>query len=231
MIKVGLESNIKKVIKSFESLEKKQMPYAQSLALNRTADIVRKDITNKIDRDFKLTASWNKFNGKYGVKRTNATKKKLEVDIYFPKVRGEQHWIERHEYAASRYPMVGDEIFIPTKLFFKRYKIKTNKGVKKKLITLLSNKSKYKIFEAEVKGDRYIMQNIATPKRTTARNASRMKKVSRAMMRDAIPLFVIKSSVRIKPKLDFYKTARKSVDDNYKKEFSKALFEGMSSVK
>lgn len=222
-MKISFESNIKKVLKSLESLEKKQLPYAQSLALNRVADIVRKEMVSKIDDDFDLTAKWNKYNGKFGVQRTNATKKDREVDIYFPRVRGQRHWIERHEFGGNRHPAIGEHIFIPTKMFFKRYKTKTNKGVKKKLLALLSNKVKNKIFEAEIKGNRYIMQNIRTPKRETKRNAARMKKVNRAMMREAIPLFIIKKAVKLAPRLDFYSTVQKSVEKHWKPEFSKAM--------
>jgi len=239
MIKVDMRGAVKelgKLAKRLEGFERQQLPFAQSKALNAVADNIRNEVVRHIDKTFEITnKSWNKFNGQFSVKRTSASKKNLEVTIFFPKVRGQRHFIERHQYSGSRYPIVGDEIFVPTNMFFKAYPVKTNKGVKLKLSKLLSDKKKNRIFEATINGNRYIMQRAkgrepGIKTRISEKTGRRLKPKS-ILERSAVPLFLIKSRVKQRPELEFYKIANKVEKKTYKKEFDKAMAYAMATAK
>jgi len=224
-----IKSNINEIIKGINDFEKKQLPFAESLALNRTALIAQNAIKHKIDRDFNVTSkSWNKVGGKFGIKKKAATKRNPEVTIFIPNINT---WIEDHEEGDVRSGMQ----LIPTKQFAKRYKLKTNKAIKRKALTLLSDKSKYRIFEATINGDRYIMQRlkgkIEGKRRLRSKKTGRLLKPKKVLRRDAVPLFLIKNSVKEKARLGFYETITKVFEKNIEKEFSKAFDYAMETAR
>ena len=136
-----ITSNIKEIIKNLDDFEKRQLPYIKSLTLNNTAEIAMKLMSAKIKRDFNITSSWNKVGGKYGIKKQRATKRLPQVEIYIPTAN---EWIEDHEDGDER-----KDQLIPTKGFKQLFPtLRTNRSIKKKAQTLLSNKIKYRIFEA-----------------------------------------------------------------------------------
>lgn len=232
-MKISIETNIKEVTKRIKAYEKKQIPYAVSLALNNTAEIAMKAMKHKIDKDFDVTASWNKVGGKYGLKKKRASKKNLEVEVFIPKAN---YWMEDHEKGDIR---VGEKgvILIPTFYFKNMYpNLKTNKQIKKKAQSLLSNKSKKRIFEGTIRGDKYIMQAGILGDVKQRKNKFYKKKVSgkkkkKIGNRSAVPLFLIKESVKEKPRLDFYETIPKVFEKNINKEFSKAFEFAMRTAK
>lgn len=223
------KSEINKIIKSLTDLEKKQIPYATSLALNNTAEIAMKAMKHKIDKDFNVTASWNKVGGKFGVKKRKATKRNLEVEIYIPT---SNTWIEDHQDGDIRTNQL-----IPTKEFSKLFPtLKTNRSIKKKATTLLSNKAKNRIFEAKApSGVKAIFQRVKGKqdgvRRRKSAKTGRLLKARRVLRRDAIPLFIIKSSVKEKPTLEFYDTILRVFEKNISEEFSKALKYAIKTAK
>ncbi len=224
-----ITSNIKEIIKGLDDFGKKQLPFAESLALNRTALIAQNAIKHKIDKDFNVTSkSWNKVGGKFGIKKKAATKRNTEVMIYIPDINT---WIEDHEAGDIRRGMQ----LIPTKDFRKIYKVKTNKAIKNRAKTLLSDKSKYRIFEATINGDRYIMQRLKGKidgrRRLRSKKTGRLLKPKKVLRRDAVPLFLIKDSVKEKARLGFYETITKVFEKNIEKEFSKAFDYAMATAK
>lgn len=224
-----INSNIKEIIKGLNDFEKKQLPFAESLALNRTALIAQNAIKHKIDKDFNVTSkSWNKVGGKFGIKKKAATKRNPEVMIYIPDINT---WIEDHERGDIR---TGVQL-IPTRGFRKIYKLKTNKAIKKKAKTLLSDKSKYRIFEATINGDRYIMQRlkgkIDGKRRLKSKKTGRLLKPKKVLRRDVVPLFLIKDNVKEKARLGFYETIVKVFEKNIDKEFSKAFDYAMATAR
>ena len=218
---MAIESNIQEIIKGLDDLGRKQLPFAESLALNRTALIAQNAIKHKIDKDFNVTSkSWNKVGGKFGIKKKAATKRNTEVTIFIPDINT---WIEDHEAGDLRTGMQ----LIPTREFRKRYKLKTNKAVKKKASLLLSDKSKNRIFEATINGERYIMQRlkgkIDGKRRPRSKKTGRLLKPKKILRRDAVPLFLIKEQVKEKARLGFYETITKVFEKNIEKEFGKAF--------
>ena len=216
-----ITSNISNLIKEISEFDKKQIPFATSLALNNTADIAMQAIKHKIDRDFNVTAAWNKVGGKYGVKKQRASKNKMYVDIFIPEINT---WIEDHERGDVR----SRTQLIPTKQFKKLYpKLKTNRSVKNKANALLSNKSKNRIFEANIGGNKYLMQRLKGKqngvRRLRSEKTGRLLKAKKALRRDVVPLFLIKSAVKEKSILGFHSTITKVFEKNIDKEFYAAL--------
>jgi len=216
-----ITSNIEQIIQELGDFEKKQLPFATSLALNNTAEIAMKAMKHKIDKDFNVTASWNRVGGKYGIKKQRATKNKLYVDIYIP---NKNSWIEDHEDGDER---TGLQL-IPTKAFKKLYpKLKTNRSIKKKATTLLADKSKNRIFEANIGGDKYLMQRLKGKqdgvRRLRSAKSGRLLKAKKVLRRDVVPLFLIKNAVKEKAVLGFNSTITKVFEKNIAKEFYKAL--------
>lgn len=225
---MSINSNINQIIKQIENVEKKQIPYATSVALNNTAEIAMKDMKNKIDKDFNITSPWNKVGAKHGIKKKRATKKNLEVEIFIPDTNT---WLEDHEDGDKRSGLQ----LIPTRLFKEKFSLTTNRSIKKKAQTLLNNKSKYRIFEAESKGVKYIFQRekgkVDGKRRLKSKKTGKLLKAKKVLNRKAIPLFIIKNNVKQNPILEFEKTIISSVNKNFSKEFSKAFEYAMRTAK
>jgi len=211
-----ITSNIEQIIQELGDFEKKQLPFATSLALNNTAKIAMKAMKHKIDKDFNVTASWNKVGGKYGIKKVSATKQRLYVDIYIPNTNT---WMEDHETGDER---TGLQL-IPTKALKKQYpKLNTNRKIKNFAKKMLSDKLKNRIFEDNLNGDRYIFQGIKGKKNKYGiRSGKKLK--SKATFWRRVPLFLIKQGVKEKATLDFSKTIKNVFEKNIEKEFYKAL--------
>ena len=216
-----ITSNINQIIKEMGEFGSKQIPFATSLALNNTADIAMQALKHKIDKDFNITASWNKVGGKYGIKKKRATKKMQYVDIYIPNTNT---WIEDHEHGDIR----NRTQLIPTKEFKKLYpRLKTNRSIKKKASLLLSDKSKNRIFKANIGDNEYLMQRLKGKqdgvRRLRSEKTGRLLKAKKVLRRDAVPLFLIKSAVKEKSILGFHSTIVKVFEKNIEKEFYTAL--------
>lgn len=80
-----VDSNIREIIKGLSDLERKQLPYAQSVALNRTAFQAREDMKHqmqaKLDRPTPYTLR--------SVRVKKATKRKLEAIVFINEAQAE----------------------------------------------------------------------------------------------------------------------------------------------
>ena len=218
---MAITSNIQEIINGLGDFEKNQLPFATSLALNNTANIAMQVMKHKIDEDFNVTASWNKVGGKYGVKKVRATKQRLYVDIYMPDTNT---WMEDHETGDER---AGLQL-IPTRVFKSLYsRLKTNRSIKKKASTLLADKSKNRIFEANIGSHKYLMQRAKGKqdgvRRLRSARTGRLLKAKKVLRRDAVPLFLIKNVVKEKATLEFSKTIKNRFEENISEEFRKAM--------
>ena len=238
-MQINIGSNITEFIKGLNDFEKKQLPYASSVALNNAAEIAMKNVSKSIDKNFDITSSWNKVGGKFGVKKNRASKKNLEVEIFIPK---SNTWITDHEDGEERTTQL-----IPTNAFKKLFPtLKTNRSIKRKAKTLLSNKSKNRIFEAPLTtgfgnkrqegskhGTRAIFQRVKGKtdgsRRLRSKKSGRLLKAKKVFNRDAIPLFIIKDLVKENPILGFEKTIKNTFDKDFNNEFSKAFNYAMST--
>ncbi len=219
-------SNTNEIIRELTDIERNQIPYATSLALNNTAEIAMLYMTKKIDKDFNVTAKWNKVGGRAGIKKKRATKNKHNVEIYIPSAN---HWIQDHEDGETR----EGNIFIPTKGFKYLYpSIRTNRAIKKKAKTLLSNKSRNRIFEAKLNGGKgnstkAIFQRVkgkdAGTRRLRSKKTGRLLKTKKVFGRTVIPIFIIKQSVKQNAILDFNETIFNVFNNKFEIEFGKAF--------
>jgi len=245
-----ITSNIAELIKEMTDFEKKQIPYASQVALNNTAEIAMKAVSKSWDREYHITGAWNKVGGQAGIKKRSANKKHLEnwVDIYVPE---KNTWLADHEGGALR---DGTQL-IPTKYFKLMFPtIVKNAAIKKKARLLLNNKSKYKMFEAKIKGKSYFMMRLKGRKEgkklyrndkgqyssnTTASLVNgrygkngRVLKQKKVQTSDAVPLFLIKrGGVKIKDTSDFNVIIKKVFEKNLDKQFDRALEYAMFTAK
>ena len=92
------QSEIKRLISNLTDLEKKQIPYATSLALNNTAfqikDALVSQMKQKLDNPTPFTLR--------AVKIKKATKRRLYVEIYIADVQAE--YLKRMYYGGTKYP-------------------------------------------------------------------------------------------------------------------------------
>lgn len=221
-----MESNIKDVEKDILNISK-QIDYAASLALNNTSEkAMRESVKHNKDAFDNNYKSWNKVG--VAIKKKSATKENLEVQIYIPHT-----WLVDHEKGNIRSGMQ----LIPTKEFRNMYPgIKSNKAIKEKAKQLLSNKKKYRIFDTRINGNRYVMQAGILGDLKTGRNKYYKRKVAGARKkkvqnRSAVPLFLVKQSVKEKSILEFESTIRKTFEKDFNKNFIKAFRYAIKTAK
>jgi hypothetical protein len=243
-----IESNIKDFIKGLDDLDKKQLPYAFQVALNKTAELAMQSTKKQIDETFNISQSWNTVGGKFGIKKKSATKSNLEVEIFIP---NENKWIQDHEEGGVR---TGIQL-IPTKGFYALFpKLKNkSKKIKEKANQLLSDKAKYRIFDAPIttgygekrkegssNGTMAIYQrvkgNSMMPRQKAYRKKTKGGKIikstaGKVILRNAIPLFIIKDSVKQKPILKFKDSIMDSFNKNFDLEFEKAFDYAINTAK
>lgn len=245
---ISIESNIKEIVGGLNDLDKKQIPYSIQVALNNTAELAMKSTKEQIDNSFNISSSWNKVGGKFGIKKKSATKNNLEVEIFIPNTN---KWITDHESGEMRDGLQ----LIPTKAFYQLFPTlrKKSRKIKEKAKQLLSNKSKYRIFDAPIKtgygeikkegsthGTMAIFQRVKGKSTNSRQKAFRTKnkkgqviksKAGKILLREAIPLFIIKNSVKQKPILKFMDNIKKEVNKNFENEFKKAFAYALSTRK
>ena len=86
----------------------KQVPYAQALALTRTAQAVQDKILEETPKRFTIRGSWFKKGGLFGIRLDRATKSKPVARVYT-----DADWMVRQEYGETRRPKSGEYLAIP----------------------------------------------------------------------------------------------------------------------
>jgi len=223
-----IESNIDEIIKVMSFVEK-QIDFAASKALNDTATQAQKDVSKHIKATYKVDTrqKWHQVNAKFGVQRTAATKRDLNVEVYIPP---QNTWIKDHELGESR---VGLQL-IPTDYFYEQYKERKNIAIKKRAKTLLRNKKSKGIFEKKINGNDYIVQKVkkdAQRRRRSAKSGKMLKLRKQVFGTDFIPLFLIKKRVQEKATLNFNDIVIDRFDNSYSSNFYKALKNAMKTAK
>jgi len=225
-----ITSNIEQIIQELGDFEKTQLPYAAQVSLNNIAEIAMKIMKKKIDKDFDVNGKWNKIGGEAGIKKRAANKKRIEegVEIFIPE---KNWWLEDHEYGATR-----DNQLIPTRGFKALFPtITEHKAIKKQAKKLLSDKKKHRIFEApltsgsttraifqRVKGTSYLPRKKSYLKKNKKGKIYKSK-AGKVLLRNAVPLFIYKSTVKENKILDFKETILEVFQKEIDIEFSKAL--------
>lgn len=224
---------IKKLSSKLSDIEKRQIPYATKIALNKTAENAMKEHVTHVNKTFDINTSWNKVGGRVGIKKKSATKSKLEVEIYVP---DKNTWIQDHEKGDKRQGLQ----LVPTDGFRDVFpKVKKHKAIKLLAKKLLSNKSKYRIFEAPIKKGSSTMaihQRVKGKRKGTRFKRYKNKKgeirrTRRALVRSAVPLFIIKKSVQEKSILKFYSNIEGVFKKRFNENFNKAFKYALSTAK
>lgn len=210
---------LERFVKELGDAGKKQLPFAISKSLNATAKIAQQDVANHIADTFEVSNGWYLPNRRYGVKKKSATKQKTSVTIYMDRPGGsKEHWIEDHNSGDSRSMQL-----VPTKYFMRMYGGK-NAAIKRKAKSLLSNRSRNRIFDAKIGSKTYIFQggimgNVAKRKDVKSRRKVRGFRRRRVTNRAAVPLFLVANTVHEKPVLRFEQTVENSFEKNFAQKF------------
>ena len=241
---IRLKHNVPTVIKFIES-SARQISFASSNALNKTADIGMKAVENQLASNFDITSSWYKIGNTFGPRTKKSTKENLEVIIGI--ARGgntkafdsnigafgdKEHWIYDHEGGDIRTPETANDILIPTKQLLSRIGSAKGKTGRAKVNALMGAKNTR--FERMIRGDKYIFarsnKKIDGKRSLTTPTGKVSKRKAKVFARPTM-LFLVKNKVKIKDKFDFYEPIMKAFDSDFQKEFSKAFKEALRTMK
>lgn len=105
MLAMDVGDNLGSVIGNLTEIEEKHVPFALSLALNRTAKDVQVEVVSGLASQFTLRRNWTA----KGIRLTPATKGSLVARIYT------KDWYMRdQEEGGDRRPRNGNDIWVPT---------------------------------------------------------------------------------------------------------------------
>jgi len=192
---LSVKSNIKEFSKNLTNVQKNQLPFATSRALNDTAIDVQNAEVKGIQVRFNNRKKWWMKRQPTGVKVSFSDKRKLWVDIYtnakFAKIQEE---------GGIKTPK-GRAIAIPAEGLPKRLR---KAGGARKL--LQSNKKAF-----------------STPKGIFKRRGKKRYPI--------IQQFSYATSVTVKPRFKFHKTAEVATNRKFKRNFQKRLAEAIKTAR
>ncbi len=184
----------------------KQLPFAESVAINKTAFLVQdKEISNIEDGRFNLRSKWYQKRKRFGVNVKPSNKRNLLANIF-----SRAAWLEKQEKGGTKVgskktPLVGgSKLLMPAKDIRK----KKTRLIPKKFspAKLLANPKKNRVFFVDTPGGGLILQRKGKGKNSKAR-----------------VIFFVEDRARVPAVLEFEKTGQKVVNKVYRKEFGKAL--------
>jgi hypothetical protein len=122
----------KPAIGFLDDLGRKQIPYAFSLALNRSANLARNMFLSSLPGHMILRTSWSKAGNKYGFNIQNSTKTNLRTTIY-----SRAPWTAIQETGGTKVSQKGGRLAVPTVM---ARTSPTKKIPKQKYVSNLKNK-------------------------------------------------------------------------------------------
>ncbi len=205
MVQISITSNIKQFERNIRGIQRKQLPFATSVALNDTAFDVRKHIVEKTyKRDFQVRNT--RFIGA-ALRVKKSTKRTLEASV-FDKL--DREFLQRHTSGGVKRPR-GAHIAIPSReLKAKR----SGKGVPKSLRprAALANKKTF-ITRLRSSGQLVIMR----------RKTKKSRPVS--------VLYLLEPTARIRKTFRFYDDAERVVSQRIGPNFARAWRKALRTAK
>lgn len=202
MVTLNIESNIKQFSRSLTQIERKQLPFATSKALNDTAFDVRKQIVNRTyPRDF--TARNTRFISA-ALRVSKSTKAKLIASVFD---RLGRDYLQRHTTGGIKQPR-GRNLAIPAQV-----KRRAQGGVTKanRPRQLLNKK---KVFVTKTRSGQKVIMRRRTKKRTPVE-----------------VLYVLEPSARIRKTFRFYEDGERVVATKFGPNFGKAWRRALATAK
>lgn len=109
MIAFDVRSNVKEFVKHLDKVQRKQIPFATSRAINLTARDAQKDIINAMPATFNVTKKWWMERQPTGIKYKGSDKTNLEATIYTL-----AYFMRLQEHGGTKRPFKGRGILVPT---------------------------------------------------------------------------------------------------------------------
>ena len=202
MVTLRLDSNIKQFSRTLRDIERKQLPFATSKALNDTAFDVRKQIVDRtFPRDFKQR---NKRFISAALRVSKSTKKKLIASV---SDRLGREYLQRHTTGGIKRPR-GRNIAVPAGV-----RIRSQGGVTKaNRPRQLLNKPK--VFITKGRSGQKVIMRRRTKKRTPAE-----------------VLYVLEPTARIRKTFRFYEDAQRVVAARFGLNFAKAWRKALATAR
>lgn len=215
------EKGIDALISKLTDLEKNQIPFAESRAVNALAYKVQRDTIDRVlPSQFTLRNDWWRPGRKTGVNYFPSNKK--QFPNIFAKVNTLARFMEMQETGGTKTPKGGDN-YVPVPTW--------NAQPDKKQV--IRQNRRYKALVLQKSAGRRTLTHkgswwITTLRQNTPRVAVRL------LDDDRLPIatmYVGKSSVTVKPRFGFRENAKRIVDENYLQIFEKELKQAIATAK
>lgn len=191
----------------------KQIPFAESLAINSTGLKVQAFEVKRMPRVFRIRSKWAKPKGKFGINMKFSNKRNLTASVF-----SRAPWLKKQEDGGVKKGHVKTPLVGKTKLLLPVKEIRKNKTrlIQKKFspAKLLKDPKKNRVFFVDTPGGGLILQRKGRKKNAKTR-----------------VLFFVEDQARIKPVLKFEETGEKIVQKVYRREFGVALKKAIRSAK
>ena len=106
---VDIRADINRIERCMDNMEKKQLPYAVSLTLNKLAVKAQEDICRNVQKVFNNSNRWYDKNQRTGIKVSFADKRQLVASVYT-----RAHFAFIQEEGGTRIPYLGSSLAVPT---------------------------------------------------------------------------------------------------------------------
>ncbi len=190
----------------------KQLPFAESLAINNTAKIVQKEEIENIESKFRNRKAWFR-KGKFSVKIRFSNKRSLFSSIF-----SQAPWLDLQERGGikkqkTKTPLTNKKLLLMPVREIRQTKTRlTPKRLSP--AKLLKNPKKNRVFFVENQKTALILQRFGKKKNSKTR-----------------VLFFAEDRAKIPPILEFEKLGERVVNKNYRKQFGKALGFAIATAK
>ncbi len=216
---LNIKADIKEVTRYLDNLQKKQIPFATSQALNKTAYYVRgklqQEAKKKLDRPTPFTLR--------GFKYRKATKQKLWAEVYIDKIQWD--YMRWQVQGGTRTKRAKSGEVVPVRIKLNKFGNIPGrwKGKLKKLL------DRPDTFVGTIKGVKGIWQRGNIGKSGKFSTTRRRKGGGRS--KDIQLLAVLEQRVSYKKRLDFHGTAKRHAQNRFPHEFKRQLARALATAK
>lgn len=252
-MKINIMSNIKEVIKNLDEIAKKQIPFACSLALNRTGQKVKdtlvKDMKTSFDRPTPFTLN--------ALQHTVSTKRNLTTKIWLKtpvRLSQRQHYLEPHIFGVNREHKTFERALLRKGILPAGMKVIPGSGAKLDAYGNMSRGQIVKILSYfKAFGEQGYKANITERKRRSLAKGTK-RRIGHAYFvgrpgKGKLPLGIyqrfhfargtaikpilifVSASMRYKKRWDFFGIGQRVVEKNFKNEFIQTLNEAIKTAR
>lgn len=227
MIDIQVDTNATEVARWLQAFHSRQLPFATSLAINRTAKEAQRAVRNRMENEFTLRrARWFKAAVKI---KPFSTKRSLAAQILIDPPGGQSRAdiITRHEERGRRHPLEGQSLAVPIEARpSERRQVPKKLRIRNLEFRLLGRSGQWTVYQGEQRtfmirradGSGYVFQRRGRRRRRRASAGS-----GRGRWENVRMLYALKPSTPIEPRLGFVDTITRIVNQRFPKHFEEAF--------